>query len=122
MTYEVSAAAKLPQTTPPYIDIRVDTREGNGEHRRRRDSGRCAQTDRQNGTNDSRNGEAAQRRGGGDTLPGVVCGGFAAADTSYVIVRASFAPIHHSKQPFSLYWRPKSWALAREAYSGIGLL
>jgi len=31
---------------------------------------------------------------------GIVCGGFAAADTSYVIVRASLAPIHHSKQPF----------------------
>jgi hypothetical protein len=36
-------------------------------------------------------------------LRGVVCGGFAAADTSYVIVRASFAPIHHSKQPFTLF-------------------
>jgi len=47
---------------------------------------------------------------------------FPAAGTSYVIVRASFAPIRHSKQPFSFYWRPKSLALAREAYSGIGLL
>jgi len=34
MTYEVSAAAKPPQTTPLYIGIRVDTREGNGEYRR----------------------------------------------------------------------------------------
>jgi len=53
---------------------------------------------------------------------GVVCGGFAAADTSYVIVRASFSPIRHSKQPFSFYWRPKSLARTREAYSGIGIL
>jgi len=52
---------------------------------------------------------------------GVVCCGVAAAGTSYVIVRASFAQICHSKQPFSFYWRPKSLALAREAYSGIGL-
>jgi len=34
MTYEVSAAAKPPQTTPLHICIRVDTREGNGEYRR----------------------------------------------------------------------------------------
>jgi len=50
---------------------------------------------------------------------------FAAADTSYVIVRASFSPIRHSKQTFSFYWRPKSLARTREAYSGkcgIGLL
>ena len=67
MTYEVLAAAKLPQTTPLYMGIRVDPREGNGEYRRRRASGRCAHLDRQNGTNDSRNGDAAQRRAGGDT-------------------------------------------------------
>ena len=67
MTYEVSAAAKSPQTTPLCIGIRVDRRGGNGEYHRRRASGRCAHLDRQNGTNDSRNGEAAQRRGGGDT-------------------------------------------------------
>jgi hypothetical protein len=54
-------------------------------------------------------------------IRGVVCGGFAAADTSYVIVRASFSPIRHSKQPFSFYWRPKSLARTLEAYSGIGL-
>ena len=36
MPSEVSAAAKPPQTTPLYIGIRVDTREGNGECRRRR--------------------------------------------------------------------------------------
>ena len=36
MTYEVSAAAEPPQTTPLYIGIRVDTREGNGDYRRRR--------------------------------------------------------------------------------------
>jgi hypothetical protein len=35
--------------------------------------------------------------------------------------RASFVPIRHSQQPFSFYWRPESLALAREAYSGIGL-
>ena len=29
---------------------------------------------------------------------GVVCGGFAAAATSYANVRASFSPNHHSKQ------------------------
>jgi len=56
-----------------------------------------------------------------DILRGVVCGGFAAADTPYVVARASFAPIHHSKQPFSYYQRPKSLALVREAYSGTGL-
>jgi len=50
MTYEVSAAAKPPQTTPLYMGIRVDPREGNGEYRRRRASGRCAHLDRQNGT------------------------------------------------------------------------
>ena len=33
-------------------------------------------------------------------IKGDACGGFAAADISYIIVRASFAPIHHSKQPF----------------------
>jgi hypothetical protein len=49
------------------MDIRVDTREGHGEYRRWRASGRCVHLDRQNGTNDSRNGEAAQQRGGGDT-------------------------------------------------------
>ena len=54
----------------------------------------------------------------------VVCGGFAAADTSYVIVCASFVPIHHSKQRLfvSFDWRPKSWALAQAAYGEIGLL
>jgi hypothetical protein len=31
----------------------------------------------------------------------------------YVIVRASFAQIHHSKQPFIVLARPKSLALAR---------
>jgi len=67
MTYDVSAAAKLPQTSPLYIGIRMGTREVNGEYRRRRASGRCTHLDRQNGTNDSRNGEAAQQRGGGDT-------------------------------------------------------
>ena len=36
MTYEVSAAAKPPQTTPLYMGIRVDPREGNGAYRRRR--------------------------------------------------------------------------------------
>jgi len=36
MTYEVSAAAKPPQTIPLYMGIRVDPREGNGEYRRRR--------------------------------------------------------------------------------------
>jgi hypothetical protein len=34
MTYEVSAAAKPPQTAPFYLGIGVNTREGNGEHRR----------------------------------------------------------------------------------------
>ena len=47
MTYEVSAAAKPPQTTPLHVGIRVDPREGNGEYRRRRASGRCAHLDRQ---------------------------------------------------------------------------
>jgi hypothetical protein len=41
---------------------------------------------------------------------GVVCGGFAAVDTSYVIVRASFAPIPHLQQLFTFCWRPKSSA------------
>jgi hypothetical protein len=36
MTYEVSAAAKPPQTTPLNIGHRVNTREGNGDYRRRR--------------------------------------------------------------------------------------
>jgi hypothetical protein len=36
MTYEVSAAAKPPQTTPLYIGIHVHTREGNGEYCRGR--------------------------------------------------------------------------------------
>ena len=36
MMYEVSAAAKPPQTTPLHTGISVDTREGNGEYRRRR--------------------------------------------------------------------------------------
>jgi hypothetical protein len=53
---------------------------------------------------------------------GFVCGDFAAADTSYVIVSASFVPIHYSKQPFSFNWRPKSFALALEAYTGVCLL
>ena len=53
-------------------------------------------------------------------MKGVVCGG--GVDASYVIVRASFVLIHHSKQPFSFYWRSKSLALARETYSAIGLL
>jgi len=129
MTYEVSAAAKPPQTTPLYIGTRVDTREGNGECRRWRDSGRCAHLDRQNGTNDSRNGKAAQWRGSGNTrrsLPAcrheclsrvVVCGAFAAADTSYVIVRASFASIHHWNQPLSFHWRPKSLAQSAQSDS-----
>jgi ribosomal protein S18 len=34
--YEVSAAANTLQTVPLNIGIRVDTREGNGEYRRRR--------------------------------------------------------------------------------------
>jgi len=36
MTYEVSAAAKPPQTIPLNIGIRVDTRGANGGYRRRR--------------------------------------------------------------------------------------
>jgi len=40
--------------------------------------------------------------------------GAAAADTSYVIVRASFSPIHHEKKRFLGSWRPKSLALARQ--------
>jgi len=36
MMYEVSAAAKPPQTTPLFLGIRVDTPRGNGEYRRRR--------------------------------------------------------------------------------------
>ena len=33
-------------------------------------------------------------------IRGAVCGDVSAADISYVIVCASFVPIHHSKQPF----------------------
>jgi hypothetical protein len=36
MPYEVAAAAKPPQLTPLSMGTRVDTREGNGEYRRRR--------------------------------------------------------------------------------------
>ena len=36
MMYEVSAVAKPPQKTLLNVGIRVDTREGNGEYRRRR--------------------------------------------------------------------------------------
>jgi len=36
MTYEVLAAAKPPPTNPLFLGIRVDTRRGTGEYRRRR--------------------------------------------------------------------------------------
>ena len=60
MTYEVLAAANPPQTNPDFIGIRVDTRREDGEYRWRRASGRCPHLDRQNGTNDSRKGQAAR--------------------------------------------------------------
>jgi hypothetical protein len=67
MTHEVSAVAKPPQTTPLFRGICVDARGGNGEYRRCAPRGESHNEDRQNGTTGSRNGEAAQRRGGGDT-------------------------------------------------------
>ena len=104
------------------------------------------------GRNESRNGEAAQRRGGGDTRRsppayrrgclkrGFVCRGFATADASCVIVCASFARIHHSifTLSFSFSGDPSYWRIARrvlvisvielqtkeifDTYGGIGLL
>jgi hypothetical protein len=134
MTYEVSAAAKPPQTTPLYIGVRAETRERNGEHRRRRASGRCAHSDRQNGKIDSRIGNAAQQRGSGDTrrsLPArrhecLYKGGLSAAVLPPPTLRTSLLARHSrrftTETSLSFYWRPKSSALAREAYSGIGLL
>jgi len=65
MTYEVSASAIPPQTAPVLTGVCVKTRGGYGEYRRRRASGRCAHVDHQNGTNNSRYGEAAHRHFGG---------------------------------------------------------
>jgi len=121
---------------PPFsIGIRVDTQGENGEYRRRRAVVPLPRFLSHLSHFDGLNVRFAPRRAGGDTrhspprvdanaFGGVVCGGFAAADTSYVIVCASFVPIHHSKQPVSFYWRTKSLALAREVYraSGIGLV
>jgi len=67
MTYEVSAAAKPPQTTPLYIGIRVDTREGNGEYRRRRAVVPLPRFLSHLSRFDGLNVRIAPRRAGGDT-------------------------------------------------------
>jgi len=119
MAYEVSAAAKTAAGTPLSLGIRVDTRGGNGEYRRRRAVVPSHRFLSHMSHFDGLNVRIAPRRAGGHTrhspgstrMPirkGAVCGSFPAADTSYVIVCASFVPIHHSKEPFSFYWRPKS--------------
>ena len=110
MMYEVSAAAKPPQTTPLFIGIRVDTRVE--EHLYTVKMGQPTQE-----TGKRPNGAASEMLAVTPRVStrmqkrrGVVCGGFAATDTSYVIVRASFARISHSIQTFPFYWRPKSSA------------
>ena len=67
MTYDVSAAAKPPQTTPLYMGIRVDPREGNGEYRRRRAVGPLPHFLSHLSHFDGLNVRIAPRRAGGDT-------------------------------------------------------
>jgi hypothetical protein len=76
--------------------------------------------------NNSRNGEAPERRGGGDTrgpthtspqhgyYEGIPRLGAAASDTSYANARASFSSIHHSKKRFLGVRRPTSLALTHQ--------
>ena len=66
MTYEVSAAAKPPQTTPLHMGIRVDPREGNGEYRRRRAVGLRPHFLSHLSHFDGLNVRIAPRRAGGD--------------------------------------------------------
>ena len=65
MTYEVSAAAKPPQTTRHFIH--VDTRGGNGEYRRRRAVGPLPRFLTYLSHADGLNVLFAPRRAGGDT-------------------------------------------------------
>jgi len=67
MTYEVSAAAKSPQTTPLYTGIRVDTQEGIGEYRRRRAVVPLPRFLSHLSHFDGPNVRIAPRRAGGDT-------------------------------------------------------
>ena len=79
----------------------------NRKYRRRRAVWALPRSSSQLVGSDGLNVSIAQRRGGGDTrrnplvvsrllkYRGGVYGAFAAADTSYVIVRASFLRIHH---------------------------
>jgi hypothetical protein len=67
MTYEVSTAAKPPQTTPISLGIRVDTRGWDGEYRHRRAVGPLPRYLRHLYHFDGLNGRFAPRRAGGDT-------------------------------------------------------
>jgi len=127
MTNEVSAAANLPQITPLYWGMRDTTRGSYGVYRRHRAAGRCShlkpslpdQMTQETGMRP--NGAAAAIRAvrpprtrRHDYYKFISRLGAAAADTSYVIIRASFSPIHHSTKRFLGSWRPKSLALARQ--------
>jgi len=67
MTYEVSAAANPPQTTPLHMGIRVDTRGGNGDYRRCRAVGPLPRFLSHLSHFDGLNVRIAPRRAGGDT-------------------------------------------------------
>ena len=122
MTYEVSAAAKPPQSTPLYIGIRVDAREGNGEYRRRRAVEPLPRSLRHLSHFDGLNVRISPRRAGGDTRrsPRVltrmsVKGGLSAAVLPPPTRRTSLFARHSRRfttqsKSFSLYWRPKSLA------------
>ena len=136
MTYEVSAAAKPPQTTPLYIGIRVDTREGNGEYRHCRAVVPLSRFLSHLSRFDDLNVRFAPRRFDGDTrhsLPAcrreclykrVLCAAVLCGRRQYFVHHCSRVIRANSplKTAFSLYWRPRSLALAREAYSAVGLL
>jgi hypothetical protein len=120
MTHEVSAAAKSPQTTPLYVVMPSRPWGSNGEYRRRLAvwaaslflesvvpfyRSKCAHLPevrrlRYTPFAPCVLAQMPIKRG---AVFGGFGGGFAAADTSYAIVRASFAPIHHSKHLFSFY-------------------
>ena len=67
MTYEVSAAAKPPHTTPLCLGIRVDTRGGDGEYCRRRAVAPLPRILSHLSHFDGLNVRIAPRRAGGDT-------------------------------------------------------
>ena len=110
MTYKASAAAKPPQTTPLYIGIRVDTREGKGEYRRCHAVAPLPRFLCHLSHFDGLNVRIALRRAGGDTRRpppahrrACLCKGGLSAATLYANVRSSCSPIRHSKQGFRAF-------------------